>query len=195
MKDGGKTAMRGLLVQTLIALLKALDEKQAWTSVTLEPNVDSEKVDILWNYPDRVKAVQVKSTQNAFSPRDIEHWAAELESWQQANEYELVLVGTPESPAAAKIRRVGKVAVPQAKPLDPTAFQEQAAHRLAKFLAKNGLAHSTNLLSWRSIHPVNSSRDHPSPRQVVDTPCGTVLVAALSPSDAYQDWRSGKPQI
>ena len=34
MSSGGKTAMRGLLVQTLIALLEAVDEETAWeTSV------------------------------------------------------------------------------------------------------------------------------------------------------------------
>ncbi|MCY2992348.1 MAG: hypothetical protein NTY19_31360 [Planctomycetota bacterium] len=45
---GGPVAIRGFLAQTLIGLLEALDDKRAWDSVTLEPNVDSEKVDILW---------------------------------------------------------------------------------------------------------------------------------------------------
>jgi hypothetical protein len=44
---GGQLAIRGFQVQTLIALLEALGEEGLWTSVTLEPNVDSEKVDIL----------------------------------------------------------------------------------------------------------------------------------------------------
>ena len=46
--NGGQPAIRGYLAQTLIALLEALDAKRPWTSVTLEPNVASEKVDILW---------------------------------------------------------------------------------------------------------------------------------------------------
>lgn len=132
-------ATRGLLVQTLIAILDAVDDQRAWTSVTLEPNVDSEKVDILWKYRDGAKAVQVKSTQNAFSRADIHRWAAELEGWKQADQYELVLVGTPESKAVAQIREAGRVAVPQAKNMDLGAFQEQAAHRLEKFLRGNGL--------------------------------------------------------
>ncbi len=57
MKGGGQVAIRGFQVETLIALLKALGEERLWTSVTLEPNVDSEKVDILWQYPSRTEAV------------------------------------------------------------------------------------------------------------------------------------------
>lgn len=67
MTHGGQPAIRGYLVQTLIGLLELLDGKRPWTSVTLEPNVDSEKVDILWEFPDSTKAVQVKSSQNPFS--------------------------------------------------------------------------------------------------------------------------------
>ena len=50
---GGQPAIRGYLVQTLIALLEAVDDQRQRTSVTLEPNVDSDKVDILWQFPDR----------------------------------------------------------------------------------------------------------------------------------------------
>ena len=41
-KSGGQVAYRGLLAQTLVAVLDAFD-KPDWISVTLEPNVDSEK--------------------------------------------------------------------------------------------------------------------------------------------------------
>jgi hypothetical protein len=112
---GGQTAIRGYPVQTLIGLLEALDDRRAWVSVTLEPSVDSEKVDILWEYGNgKKKAVQVKSSQNPFSKSDVEHWARKLEKWLEANEYEMVLVGTPGSPSVAKKRSVGKVAVPNA---------------------------------------------------------------------------------
>ena len=61
--SGGQSAIRGFLVQTLIALLEALKDKPPWTSVTLEPNLTSDKVDILWAYRDgSKKAVQVKSS-------------------------------------------------------------------------------------------------------------------------------------
>jgi hypothetical protein len=69
--NGGQPAIRGYLIQTLTALLEALDDQQPWTSVTLEPNLESHKVDILWQYPDRTKAVQVKSSQNPFAEADV----------------------------------------------------------------------------------------------------------------------------
>ncbi len=145
---GGQAGVRGYLVQTLIALRDLLDDQNAWTSVTLEPNIASDrpldqaasdKVDILWRYRDGTRAVQVKSSQNPFRQADIERWAAELEAWQQADRYELVLVGHYDSPATAKIRRVGQVDVPPALNLDLQAFLEQAAHRLDTFLGKHGL--------------------------------------------------------
>jgi hypothetical protein len=58
----GQAGMRGYLVQTIVCLLDALEELN-WSTVTLEPNEASEKVDILWRYADgRTKAVQVKSS-------------------------------------------------------------------------------------------------------------------------------------
>jgi hypothetical protein len=137
--NGGQTAIRGYLIQTLIALLDALEDGREWQSVTLEPNVDSDKVDILWKYSDGTKAVQVKSSVNPFSKGDIERWAMELESWREADEYELVLVGIPASPTVARIRKEGTVAVPPPKNLDLPAFKEQAAHRLDRLLQKHDL--------------------------------------------------------
>ncbi|MSR59451.1 MAG: hypothetical protein EXS05_17710, partial [Planctomycetaceae bacterium] len=138
MADGGQIAIRGFLVQTLIALLDAVDGEKTWLSLTLEPSLDTDKVDILWRYPDRIKAVQVKSTQNTFSKADIETWANELAAWKEADEYELLLIGTPASDKVASLRKVGKVKVPKLKNLDLDAFQEQAAHRLDKFLRRHG---------------------------------------------------------
>ena len=85
MANGGQPAIRGFLVQTLIALLEAVKDKPPWISVTLEPNLTSDKVDILWEYRDGSrKAVQVKSSQNPFSKAEVQQWAAELKSWRQA---------------------------------------------------------------------------------------------------------------
>ena len=137
---GGQEAIRGFLVQTLIGLLDALDNDPPWECLTLEPNVDSEKVDILWVYADgTTKAVQVKSTKNEFRKADLQRWAAELEAWQQADQYELMLAGTPASAAVAKLRVAGKVAIPPAKNNDIPAFREQAAHKLDGFLKKHRL--------------------------------------------------------
>lgn len=135
MAGGGAIAIRGFLVQTLIGLLEALEDEATWTSVTLEPDVDSEKVDILWMFPGRrSKAVQVKSSQNPFNKGDVTRWAEELAAWRRADTHELILVGTPGSPAVAKMRSSGNVAIPRPLNLDLKAFREQAAHRLHRFL-------------------------------------------------------------
>ena len=74
--SGGPVAIRGYLVQTLVALLEALDADKDWISVTLEPpDHVSEKIDILWQYPGKIKAVQVKSSINPFEDADVKQWA------------------------------------------------------------------------------------------------------------------------
>lgn len=143
--------MRGYLVQTLIALLDSLDHKQSWNSVTIEPDVESDKVDILWETDAGTKAVQVKSSQNPLGKADIERWAKELAAWKEADEYELILVGTPASNSVARIKKVGNVAVPSPKNLDLDAFKEQAAHRLDHVLSQAklppGNAHYREMLA------------------------------------------------
>lgn len=60
---GGQAGVRGYLIQALIAVLNSLNKKDKWISVSVEPNDESEKVDICWKYEDsKVKVVQVKST-------------------------------------------------------------------------------------------------------------------------------------
>jgi hypothetical protein len=49
----GQAGGRGYLVQALISVLDALADGHDWVSVTLEPNVASDKVDILWQYTSR----------------------------------------------------------------------------------------------------------------------------------------------
>lgn len=138
--SGGQIAIRGFLVQTLVALLEALQDDQPWKSITLEPNVDSEKVDILWIYEDNAtKAVQVKSTEKTFSKSNVERWSRDLEAWKQADDYELILAGTPGSSAVAQLRKIGRVRVPPPKNLDLDAFMEQAAHKLDGFLRQHEL--------------------------------------------------------
>ncbi len=136
---GGDVALQGFLVQTLIALLEALKDDSPWTSVTLEPDLESEKVDILWVYQDGTKkAVQVKSSKNPFSPTQVKQWADVLQESKAADRYELCLVG-PTTPTVAKLGRVGDVEVPTPKSLDLPAFKSDAAHRLHGLLPKLGL--------------------------------------------------------
>lgn len=125
-------------MQTLIALLNTLEVNRDWLSVTLEPQVASEKVDILLQYPDRTEAIQVKSSENPFGKTDVQRWARDLEAWHVADVYKLILVG-PGSSSIAKINQVGKVAVPSPINLDLRGLREQAAHRLHRFLESQGL--------------------------------------------------------
>ena len=136
--SGGPVAIRGYLVQTLVALLEALDNKD-WLSVTLEPDHVSEKIDLLWEYPGSTKAVQVKSSVNPFEDAAVNRWARDLEASKGADEYELILVGVASKPAVAKARCLGRVAVPVPKHLDLTALRQQAAHLLDLFMAAEAL--------------------------------------------------------
>ena len=62
----GQYAIKGYLFQSLVALLDSF--KADWETVCVEPNDESEKVDILWTYKEgNKKVVQVKSSQNPFS--------------------------------------------------------------------------------------------------------------------------------
>lgn len=102
---GGKTksmngsyAIKGYLVQSLVSLLDSF--KLDWETISVEPNDESEKVDIRWTYKDKKKKfVQVKSSKNIFTFSSAEHWANELvESTKKAaDEYELILVGYVDS--------------------------------------------------------------------------------------------------
>ena len=46
---GGQSGIRGYLIQTLIAILESF-ERNDWASICIEPNDESEKVDIKWIY-------------------------------------------------------------------------------------------------------------------------------------------------
>ena len=89
---GGQDGNRGYLVQALIALLQSLSDN-SWESVTIEPNVASEKVDVLWTAKTRNRVAQIKSSQNQIGKSDAERWAADLKASCAADVYELVLVG------------------------------------------------------------------------------------------------------
>ena len=135
--SGGPDSIRGYLVQTLVALLQGLDDRD-WLSVTLEPDHVSQKIDILWRYGDRTKADQVKSSKNLFQKADVEKWADDLAASKDADEYELILVGEA-GPAVREIGQVGKVRVPPPRSLDLDASIERAAHRLDRFLASQNV--------------------------------------------------------
>ncbi|WP_298041679.1 hypothetical protein [uncultured Campylobacter sp.] len=93
----GQYAIKGYLFQSLVAILDSF--KADWETVCVEPNDESEKVDILWTYKEgNKKVVQVKSSQNPFSFSSANKWANELTAKSpDADKYELILVGHIDS--------------------------------------------------------------------------------------------------
>jgi hypothetical protein len=134
----GQAGGRGYLIQALISLLDALTNDGEWTSITLEPNLSSDKVDILWQYPARRKVVQVKSSQNTISVPDVKAWAEELEASISADEYEIRLIG-PVSQGVTTLASHEKVQVPTPQPLNLDGLVHQAAHQLDRYLQSRRL--------------------------------------------------------
>jgi hypothetical protein len=134
---GGSEGIRGYLVQALVVLLDALEDG-GWDSVTLEPRADSEAVDVLWRIGGRRRAQQIKSSTNQIGKADAEAWAGALEKAIEANEYELLLVG-PCSQGVVDLEHVGRVSVPPPRSLDVDGLHQQAAHKIGKFLERDGV--------------------------------------------------------
>ncbi|HUT92265.1 MAG TPA: tetratricopeptide repeat protein [Thermoguttaceae bacterium] len=139
----GQASIRGYLLQTLVCLLDSLTDEPQWEKVVLEPDGESDKVDITWSYGSTRKVVQVRSSQNQINLRCARKWASELESTTQAEEYELRLLG-PCSQSVAAAKRLGKVRVPIPDPLNVDAIVQRAAHALDKFLVSRPVPVSIN---------------------------------------------------
>lgn len=75
---GGSVAIRGFLVQTLVALLDLVQADPPVTEITLEPALGDEQFDFVWKDSTGTHATQVKSTTNLFKKPDVEEWARKL---------------------------------------------------------------------------------------------------------------------
>lgn len=134
----GQTGSRGYLAQALICVLDSLDN-QGWCSLILEPNLDSDKVDIIWYYSDHTSAVQIKHSQNPISLGKVKNWAKELEDSIEVDEYQLRLIG-PCTIDVTKQQTYGKVSIPTPLPLNLSAFIELAAQKFDKYLTSKGIS-------------------------------------------------------
>lgn len=130
--NGGQVAIRGFLVQTLVALLDVAQSD--FTTITLEPPIGDDQFDFHWvNALGMQHAVQVKSTANSFTNTDVTRWAKKLEAAAHHGEQcRLMLVGNIP-PGVQATKQVGAVSI-ETHNLNLDALVEQAAHRLAKFL-------------------------------------------------------------
>ena len=90
--NGGAVAIRGFLVQTLVALLDIAQAETSFLELRLEPpGVD--EFDFAWDDATGTTAVQVKSTANEFRVGDVKRWAGELQAARKTETCRLVLVG------------------------------------------------------------------------------------------------------
>jgi hypothetical protein len=135
---GGREAIRGFAVQTLICLLDALETDDKWIAVTIEPDSDHDKVDLLWDYKDRKKAVQVKSSQNPIGRGEVARWCAQLKKEHGADSYELRLAG-PISAGTLRGQNYDGVLVPPPSSIIVRDLMEQAVTKLDRYLVGSGI--------------------------------------------------------
>lgn len=136
----GQAGGRGYLVQSLICVLELARNKVDWETVTLEPDLDEEKVDIMFTGPVGSTVIQVKSSQNQINLPDVLRWATTLEQSIAADRYELRLIG-PCSASVSNIGQHGRVQVPTPHALNIHSLIEQAAHQLDAYFDSRGFSH------------------------------------------------------
>lgn len=136
---GGREAIRGFAIQTLICLLDSLTSQSDWTSVTLEPDSSNDKVDICWIFGNGQRLVQqVKSSKNQIGKADVVRWCNELEASGGGTRYELLLAG-PVAAAVLEEEPFGEVSVPTPTSIDTLALTDQATTKLDRYLYTRGM--------------------------------------------------------
>lgn len=157
---GGAIAIRGLLVQTIVALLDITKADPPFTEITLEPMVGDDQFDFLWRDAHGTHATQVKSTENSFTKKDVENWAGKLQQARTDERCRLVLIGNIP-PSLARLTSVGAVAI-ETKNLNLDDLVEQAAHRVAVFLEDEKLDAGTAKDREMVVHALESKLQHHS---------------------------------
>ncbi len=155
---GGSVAIRGFLVQTLVALLEVVKPESSFTEITLEPAMGDDQFDFLWKNKDGSHATQVKSTVNSFTKADVEKWAAKLRKARTDEECTLTLVGNIPSGLVGS-RAIAGVFI-ETKNLHLGDLVEQAAQRLAKFLESEQMPAGTALQREMVVHALTSRLEH-----------------------------------
>lgn len=136
---GGREAIRGFAIQTLICLLDSLSAAKAWAAVTLEPDSVNDKVDIRWEYADGSICVQqVKSSKNQISKGDVVAWCKDLKASGSASEYKLMLAG-PIAAAVLDDAPFDGVNVPTPTSVDTLALLEQAITKVDRYLTSKSI--------------------------------------------------------
>lgn len=134
----GQTGMRGYMLQSIICVLDSFKDLD-WVSITIEPNIAGDKIDILWKYPNKIKACQVKSSQNQITKGDCTTWVTELEKNYTCDEYQLILIG-PINKDVASVGTISKTLIPTPHLLNISALLEQASNRFDRFLEQRSIS-------------------------------------------------------
>ena len=154
---GGNAGIRGYIIQTIICMLDALEKDNEWTSVTLEPFDESEKVDIRWKYSNGItKLTQVKSSQNLIRYSSAKKWSEELVSHSpDASEYELLLIGSADN-KLLKREDIGKVKIGEFKPLNTQVLIDQASTKIDLYYERKGKSKISAKVREIIINALNS---------------------------------------
>jgi predicted ATPase len=147
--SGGQIAIRGFIVQTLVALLDVVRNQARFVSITLEPNEAHEQFDFVWFDGQQRHAVQVKSTQNEFQKPQVEEWARKLLAARQNEACTLMLVGNYHS-SLAGVDAFGAVRL-QKRNLDLMMLRASAAEGIAHFLEQQHLHAGTAISRQEAV--------------------------------------------
>ncbi len=105
---GGIDGSRGYVYQGIAAVLEAISD-DSWDRIYIELPTDGDKVDIALSHNGTIiKTIQVKSTDNTFTPGEIKQWIKDLANDYPCTCYELVLIGHASSSARDLINAIKK---------------------------------------------------------------------------------------
>jgi len=105
---GGQAGSRGYIYQGIVAILESLVNNE-WDKIYVEYISKDEKVDIALLKDSRlIKAIQVKSSINQFTKNNIITWIDALIHDEDADDYQLHLIGNCEKDAEIFIRSIEK---------------------------------------------------------------------------------------
>jgi hypothetical protein len=137
---GGREAIRGFAVQTIVCLFDSLSSEEEWTTVTLEPDSSNDKVDVYWEFADgSTCAQQVKSSINPIGKGHVKRWCSELKASGRYNKYQLILAGPIAAGALADAPFDG-VEVPKPTSVDTLALVDQAITKVDRYLTSKSIA-------------------------------------------------------
>lgn len=160
--SGGRFTNRGIIIQTLVALLEIVNQKPPFDTVTLEPLEGDDQFDFVWTRGVEKHATQVKSSKNPFLPSMIEEWAEKMADARNGEQCKLMLVG-PMDTKVSDLKRKGHAGV-KIQTLhvgDPDSREELVQLRdsctaiLAKALPHLGLAEGSQQSREDMINELN----------------------------------------